>query len=1679
MSAPANWQSFVDNLTPDLNPDGSALSNPATGVQATRYFIFGFTTTNTTSINAYMTGNTWAGTEEFIISIYLASDITRTNLINSTNITNIQPSVTLNTTDNTIRIASNFSNLAFTLENLQSNTSYLLVTQTTYNDIGIDIGMYMYSIQTLTKIPLLYFETSNSTSIFTPISNLPEWTSLVTNVIPDYTPNGSTLTNPAVGVSAQRFFKFSFTPINTTSANLYIITNISSLSQEYIYRLYPDGQFNTIFDGNNISNVQTGITFDSSRKYCTVDNNYSNLAFTFYNLTSNIPYSLITRTTFNNAGIDMGFYLESVTSSNQIPLTYIETSSNTSLYQPTVPTNPEIPYVTLNSITINAGSDNDITGLNPNLNPPLVSYPLILYHNVDFQYGSYRLRWNNQSNTVSIIDGSPAVVFSYDSNLGRYIVTSDVYSRPIIGQIWFSAPLTTTILVNLKTVNGITYDSDINAILAISYPLTLFDNIDYSFESNIYTLRYINGTNEIYFYSSGTLILKFIYNSTNKVWNIYYDLYNRANLLNNTVFFMTNTTDITFDPPSGWQSTVTSLIPDTNPDSSPLASPGLENGIRYFVFSFSTGTSSNFDAFITSLAATAGLNSIVSIYKSGSTNNSINSTTITNLQSNVTLNTSNKTISFGNSFNGLAFSIYNLDINSTYYIIAQTTSNQVGADIGLYLQSRLDANSPTLLYESTSNLQILYKNSFYSTTNIIPDANPDSSPLVNPALGEPGDRFYRFSFTTPNTTSVTFYFTSESNQESIVYFFKENSFKNLLSIDNLINITSAITFDAQNSSIQINTPLAGVEGFTLQNLSPNTTYYFFSKTTFNTSGSDVGIAILSRDTDTFISTITYEATGNTQLSVQFTPTLPDIPFIYNPPDAEDSKITFYWSYPLSDGYSPITSYLLSSISHNCNIVLQSSAEFTLSSLTNNTEYSFQIASSNSVGLSPFAVYRSVTPGTLPLPMEISTMELNENTGRVTINAILNSTINTPPIKYIIYTTIPQGESRFNYSNIQSNIFTTNQSTSIITLNKELNWNIYAASVADTGYSEEVSTSISFPRPETPESIFFRTSLNSSNHFLLFRSTLILNTTTLPLTTDWTVSSWRTNAFGLGIIQRNVANTRIYRCQFVNKFGETISTSGSFFGPVTASNYFGPADGSLMYGLFPSTNSLLNYVVYNFSTNTLVLSTLQNVSTLSFLQSGGTLYSNFAFLARSNTTATISNLYTFQCDGSNTNTYHPIYLDSFGTTTATSNTIDRKFYLFGRPPTFTSGNYNKIYCFNNSTSYVSFNINSLNFAVLSITNLMSPNFLNITEGLNGKNLVFNFDLPEANNPILSNTVIYSPISQFTRFSPTQQAATSLFSFHRGSITVNSQCNLAIFAPSSSNYFSTPVNNTSYLTGNSTRFNVTSYFNPSLFVSFATLDIAGNFSTYTTNFLSNLSFRTSYLSNDNTVIFRLSNSATPNSTILYSFHYFNSTIHFFSTLVNSNAGSFFNFATSNSLHNYFNLPNGFNIYIPPGGPLSTLGITAQIYRNLLPPNNTAFAINSNTSEIFVFSNASLVSTVNASLATPSNLLLTSSKDACFFFSRTGGPVFHTLRVSTNGLLTSASNTQFSNQFSTISFENINTSHNLGMLMVHAATIGPSSVNMATIYNYTQDTFENFSIFSAGTSNINTFSNSFFNF
>lgn len=115
------------------------------------------------------------------------------------------------------------------------------------------------------------------------------------------------------------------------------------------------------------------------------------------------------------------------------------------------------------------------------------------------------------------------------------------------------------------------------------------------------------------------------------------------------------------------------------------------------------------------------------------------------------------------------------------------------------------------------------------------------------------------------------------------------------------------------------------------------------------------------------------------------------------PLSELNSVTLYWDPPVSNGGSPILSYYISSIqgpdSQSPYIsVSPTNRSFQIQTLMNKTNYTYMIAASNSFGVGPFSMYRTVQPGQTP--------NIVQNVGISTLNTLVGDSVLlswTPPV----------------------------------------------------------------------------------------------------------------------------------------------------------------------------------------------------------------------------------------------------------------------------------------------------------------------------------------------------------------------------------------------------------------------------------------------------------------------------------------------------------------------------------------------------------------------------------------------------------------------------------------------------------------------------------------------------------
>ena len=185
--------------------------------------------------------------------------------------------------------------------------------------------------------------------------------------------------------------------------------------------------------------------------------------------------------------------------------------------------------------------------------------------------------------------------------------------------------------------------------------------------------------------------------------------------------------------------------------------------------------------------------------------------------------------------------------------------------------------------------------------------------------------------------------------------------------------------------------------------------------------------------------------------------VPTIPLIQKRPDVNNQQLEFFWSAPLSDGGSPITSYYLSDGTNN--YTLPVTDYYNLTGLTNGTTYSFTLAASNANGLGEASYFTPVQPGIEPGPPTlISTLNMSNNNFQVVFQNSSNLGSNTRLLGTLL-TAIPldansnlsTNSSLYIYSSVPDG-FASAQQIGFLTLNSNYNYKIKLESINDPGYS---------------------------------------------------------------------------------------------------------------------------------------------------------------------------------------------------------------------------------------------------------------------------------------------------------------------------------------------------------------------------------------------------------------------------------------------------------------------------------------------------------------------------------------------------------------------------------------------------------------------------------------------------
>jgi hypothetical protein len=173
------------------------------------------------------------------------------------------------------------------------------------------------------------------------------------------------------------------------------------------------------------------------------------------------------------------------------------------------------------------------------------------------------------------------------------------------------------------------------------------------------------------------------------------------------------------------------------------------------------------------------------------------------------------------------------------------------------------------------------------------------------------------------------------------------------------------------------------------------------------------------------------------------------------PKARDTTLEFWWGYPVSDGGATISSYTLSCADPSISQSVGASTFYNkVSSLTNGTNYTFQIVADDSTNVSSAPVtFRTVAPGSKP-SSALSSVAVATGSGQVAVSWQPPTSNATPPVGWYVIRSVSSSPSdpviKVDTYNYQSTAIISSLNTASM-----YSFNVYA--VNDPGYSAAAST----------------------------------------------------------------------------------------------------------------------------------------------------------------------------------------------------------------------------------------------------------------------------------------------------------------------------------------------------------------------------------------------------------------------------------------------------------------------------------------------------------------------------------------------------------------------------------------------------------------------------------------------
>ncbi len=641
------------NVIPQLDPCGGAIS---TGTGAgERYFAYSFNTGSSTIIDIYATTNSTSLIDEQMVSLYQLNQTTNLLFNDITTTTNV--SLLPNTTSpNRLAFRSSLTAVkCATLNNLTVNTNYIFVMKTTSNDTStVDVAL---SFRTLSdaNIPLTYYSTQislNTDGTISPFINRAFY-----NIIPDVDPFGFSVT------TTTRFFGFSFTA-PSTSINAFIRTNSSTTGINSIVSIYKsDNTTNLISNGittstNTIKNSST-LTFTAS-----YSNNTGNVDFTINNLTVGGIYYIVSKTTSNSTGEDIGLALEQLDGASII-LSYYSTQTVFTTDQAIA------PYVSneFNSVVPDKDPNNNTT-----------TGSGIRFFGFQFTPGDTEINVFTKTNSSSATD--EIIVNLYKVGESTNLLSNSV---EIVDPALVLQSANWLVLTSSRTNTGpsptFTFKNLLPDTPYVFVTRTTNNNTDTGTAGPDISLSFKK--------TDGTQI-PFTYVSTSRVLNL-------------------DGTIPSFPQAVTSTRTLNELIPNTNPIGTAfVGGTGTATTPRYFLWNFNTGSNTDVNVFTNTGNSTG--DSMLYLYKPG-VNENLLGTKLVNPSGWVIRNAISNELTFAantynNNTNIPSFGFTGLVANTTYKFVMKTTTNSSSFDVSASFEGGQTVSNLLLTYEATSTTMI-------------------------------------------------------------------------------------------------------------------------------------------------------------------------------------------------------------------------------------------------------------------------------------------------------------------------------------------------------------------------------------------------------------------------------------------------------------------------------------------------------------------------------------------------------------------------------------------------------------------------------------------------------------------------------------------------------------------------------------------------------------------------------------------------------------------------------------------------------------------------------------------------------------------------------------------------------------------------------------------------------------